>query len=91
MPSVPLLDLSQYLLDCLGLQQLKSKINYTPASDKISDHREPREFKSFIIRFSTRDIALQVLDKKKEHGKIVSADLVPNGSITEVIFEMQLR
>ena len=44
---------------------------------------------SFIIEFSSHDVALSVLKKKKQHGKIVFSDIMPGGSDNEVtIFEM---
>ena len=100
--TVPLLDLSHKLLDCLGLQRLKFDIKTvrlletldatsasTQAPGNDSDRRLAPEFKSFMIRFRTRDIAMQVLEIKKEHGKIVFSDIVPSGPTTEVpVFEM---
>ena len=100
--TVPPLDLSHSLLDFLDLQLLKNEIKAvrihemrevasasTQAPSNVRENRVASETKSLVIRFKARDPVLQVLDKKKEHGKIVVSDIVPNGPTTELtVFEM---
>ena len=95
--TVPPLDLSLKLLDFLYLQLLKNEIKavrthemrdvaraFSQAPSNDFDNQVALEYKSLIIRFNARDFVTEVLEKKKEHGKIVISDIVTNGPATKL-------
>ena len=98
----PVLNLSDNLLDCLGLLALKSEVKtmrlFVPKITDGSPAQQPQHSANrrvapainlFFMELSSCDIGLSVLQKKKQHGKIVFSEIMPDGPDNDItIFEM---